>query len=68
MTIREVFLKKSKHQYHQSQWEECVYDTQSWKEGRLLCESKFIPVEGHTSILKLVISEVFFKKPKCQYH
>ena len=47
---------------------ECVYDAQSWKERRLLCESMFIPIEIRTSILKLVIREVFIMKPKHQYH
>ena len=28
----------------------------------------FIPIEIRTSILKLVIREVFQMKPKCQYH
>ena len=41
---------------------------QSWRERRLLCESMFIPIERHTSILKLVIREVFIMKPKHQYH
>ena len=62
------FSYETDDQYHLSQWEECVYDDQSWKERRLLCESMFIPIEGRTSILKLVISEVFLMKPKYQYH
>ena len=68
MDIREVFLMNPKHQYHLSLWGECVYDAQSWKERRLLCESKFIPIERWTSILKMVIREVFVVKPKHQYH
>ena len=68
MDIREVFLMNPKHQYHLSLWEECVYDAQSWKEMRLSCESKFIPIERRISILKMAISEVFVKKPKHQYH
>ena len=68
MAIREVFLMKPKHQYHLSQRDECVYDAQLWKERRLLYESKFIPIEGWTSILKLVIREVSLKKLKPQCH
>ena len=41
---------------------------QSWRERILLCESKFIPIERRTSILKLVTREVFHLKPKHQYH
>ena len=64
LVTREVFLLKPKQQYHKSQRGECVYDAQSWKERRLLCESKFIPIEIWTLILKLVIREVFIMKPK----
>ena len=38
------------------------------KRKRLLCESMFIPIERHASILKLVIRNVFIMKPKHQYH
>ena len=68
MAIREVSLRKPKHQYHLSQWGECGYDAQSLNESRLLYESMFIPIERCTSILKLVIREVFLMKPKHQYH
>ena len=68
MAERDVFLMKPKHQYHLSQWGECVYGAQSWKERRLLCESMFIPIERRTSILKLVIRKAFIMKPKHQYH
>ena len=68
MAIREVFLMKPMHQYQLSQWGECVYDAQSWSEMRLLCESMFILIERRTSILKLVIREVFPTKAKHQYH
>ena len=68
MAVREVFVIKPKHQYHQSQRGECVYDAQSWKERRLLCESMFIPIERWTSILKMVIRDVFLMNPKHQYH
>ena len=53
MAIREVSLMKPKHQYHLSQRGERVYDAQSWKERRLLCESMFIPSERRASILKI---------------
>ena len=38
------------------------------KERRLLCESKFIPIESRTSILQMAIRDVFVMKPKHQYH
>ena len=47
---------------------ERVYDAQSWKERRLLCEFMFIPIEIRTSILKKVRRDVFLMKPKYQYH
>ena len=59
---------KPKHQYYLSQRGVWVYDAQSRNETRLLCESMFIPIERRTSILKLVIREVFLMKPKHQYH
>ena len=68
MDIREVFLMNPKHQYPLSLWGECVYVVQSWKERRLLCESKFIPIESRTSILQKAIRDVFVMKPKHQYH
>ena len=68
MDIREVFLMNPKHQYHFFQWGECVYDAQSGKERRLLCESKFIPIESQTLILQMAIRDVFVMKPKNQYH
>ena len=68
MAIREASLTKPKHQYHFSQWGECVYDAQLWNEMGLLCKSMFVPIERCTSILKLVIREVFLMKPKHQYH
>ena len=36
MEERDAFLMKPKHQCHLSQWEEWGYDSQSWKEKRLL--------------------------------
>ena len=68
LVIREVFIMKPKHQYHLSQLGECVYDAQSWNGTRLLYESMFIPNERCTSILKLIIGEVFLMRPKYQYH
>ena len=68
MIIREAFLIKPKHQYHLSQQEECIYGAQSWKERLLLYESMFIPIERWTSILKMIIRDVFLRKPKLQYH
>ena len=68
MAIREVSLRKPKDQYHLSQRGECVYDAQLWNETGLLCKSMFIPIQRCTSILKLVIREVFLMKSKHQYH
>ena len=39
---RGAFLTKPKHQCHLSYWGEWVYDSQPWKEKRLLRESIFI--------------------------
>ena len=52
MVKREVFLMRPKHQCHLSQLGEWVYDSQSWKERRLLCESVFIQIDKRTLILK----------------
>ena len=60
----EVSLSKPKHQHHLSQWGECVYGAQSWKERRLLCESMFIPIERRTWILKTVEEQVFLMESK----
>ena len=68
MIIREVFLMKPRHQYHLSQREDCIYGAQSWKERRFLYESMFIPIERWASILKVIIGDVFLRKPKHQYH
>ena len=67
MAEREVFLMKPKHQYHLSQWKECVYGAQSWYERRLLCEFMFIPIEKRTLILKMAEREVFLMKPTHQF-
>ena len=48
---REVILSKLKHQYHLSQWRECVYGAQPWKGKRLLLESTFIPIDRQTLVL-----------------
>ena len=67
MLERDGFLLKPMHQYHLFHWEECVYDAQAWKEKRLLYESMFIPIERWTSVLKMIIKDVFPMKPKQQY-
>ena len=53
------FSYETKDQYHLSQWGEYVYDAQSWKERRLLCESRFILIERWTSITKMVERDFF---------
>ena len=68
MVEKKVFPMKLMHQYHLSQWEECVYGAQSWEEKRLLYESLFILIGRWTSIIKMAKREVFLKKPKHQYH
>ena len=68
MEEKKVFILKPKHECHFSQWRECVYGAQSWKEKRFLYESMFIPLERWTSILKVIIRYVFLRKPKPQYH
>ena len=60
---RKVFLMKPKHQYHLSQWEECVYGAQSWNERGLLCESLFVQIDRRTLILKMVERKFFLMKP-----
>ena len=57
MVEREVLHMKPNHQYHLSQWGECVYSAPSWKEKRLLYESTFIPI-GQNLIVKTVEREV----------
>ena len=52
MVGSEVFLMKLKHQCHLSQLVERAYNTQSWKEIRLLPEFLFIPIDKWTLILK----------------
>ena len=47
---------------------EWIYDAQSLKERRLLCESVFIPIEKWTLILKMAEREVFLIKQRHQYH
>ena len=63
-----VFPIKLKHQYHLSQWRECIYGVQSWNKGRLLWKSVFIPIERQISILKLVEREVFLMKQNQEYY
>ena len=67
MVGRDVFLKKPMHQYHLSQWGECVYGAQSWNESRVLSESMFFPIEKWTSNLKMADWEVFLMKQKHEY-
>ena len=67
MVEKQVFLMKPKRQNHFSEQRECDYGAQSCKGKRLLCESMFIPIGRQTSILKMVIREVFLMKPKYQY-
>ena len=42
---KRCFLSKPKTQYNLSQLAECFDGTQSWMEGRLLCESEFIQLK-----------------------
>ena len=67
MVGSEVFLTKPKHQYHLSQWGECVCGAHSRKERRLLRESMFIPIDRRTLILKVVGSKVFLMKARHQF-
>ena len=57
---------KPRHQNRLSQEGEGVYSAQSTKEGILLYESMFIPIERRTLILKMVEREDFLMKPKHQ--
>ena len=59
---------KPKHQCHLSQLREYVYDSSSWKEKRLLCESVFVQIDERPLNLKMLEREVFLMKPKHQYH
>ena len=47
----ETFLMKPNHQCYLSQWGQWVYGAQSWKQGRLLCESMFVPINKWTLTL-----------------
>ena len=49
MIEREVFLMKSKDQYHLSEQREWIYSAQSLKERRLLCGSMFIQLKNENS-------------------
>ena len=57
---------KPKLEYHLSQLGECVYGAQSWKDRRLVCDSKFVQIDKRTLILKMVEKEAFPMKPKLQ--
>ena len=47
-----IFPLKPKHQYHLSQWVECVYSVKSWKKMRLLRKSVFTPIDRQNLIIK----------------
>ena len=51
-----------------SQWRECVYGVQSWKELSVFCESVVVQIDKWTLILKMVERDVFPMKAKHQYH
>ena len=63
-----AFILKPKHGCQSSQWGEWVCGAQSWKEGRLLCESVFVPVGKQTLILKMVERKAFLMKLMHQCH
>ena len=68
MAEREAFMLKPKHQCHSSQWVEWVYGAQSWKEKRLLCESKFVSFYRWTLIIgKMMERKTFVANPKYRY-
>ena len=62
------FSYETKASKYLSQQGECDYGAQSWKERRLLCESKLIPIERRTWILKMAKREVVLTKPKHPNH
>ena len=68
MVGSEVLLMKSKHQYHLSQWGECVYGSQSWKKKRLLRESVFILFDKWNLILKNGVKWSFSCEAKAIIH
>ena len=68
MARKEAFIRKPKHKCHLPQWGEWAYDSQSWKEMRLLRESMINQSDNQTLILKKVGREAFLKKPKHQCH
>ena len=69
MVEKKAFLMKPKRQCHLSQWGECVYRAQSWKEKRLLWEHKFIPIDEQTFIIRKIIErKPFLIRPKHQCH
>ena len=57
---RKAFPTKPKHQYHLSQWGECVFVASLGKECRLLKESLFVSFEGWTLILMNMMEEKLF--------
>ena len=68
MVERDFFLMKPKHQYHLSQWGECVHGAQSLNKRRLFYESVFVQIDIRTLILKIREREIFHRKPKHRYH
>ena len=66
---KESLSLNPKYQHHLSQWWESAYGSQSRKKRRLLCVSKFFPIEEQTLILrKMVKRKDFLTKPKYHYH
>ena len=60
MVGREAFVMKPMHQCHLSQWGEWVYDSQSWKDRRLLRESMINKIDKQTLIIKKRWEEKLF--------
>ena len=65
---REPFFMKPKHQCHLSQCWEWVYNAQSWKERRLLCNPVFALTDKWPLTLKMMKREAYLMKLKHQCH
>ena len=65
---KRCFLLQPKPQYHLSQWGECVYGVESWKEKRLFWEYAFVEIDQRILTLKIMARDVFLMKPNHQYH
>ena len=64
-----AFLAKPKRQDLVSNWGEYVYSAKSQKERWLSYESKFVPFDGSTLILRKIIEiKAFLAKPKHRNH